>query len=66
MPTSAPGAEGLTLKLFISRPARWHPPDAPELHIQIRECLRGTNIRARVAGVDIHPCSDLEGSRRGG
>lgn len=55
MPTSAPGAEGLTLKLFVGRPARWHPPDAPELHIQIRECLRAAHIRARVAGEDVFP-----------
>jgi hypothetical protein len=55
MPTSAPGAEGLTLKLFVGRPARWHSPDAPELHVQIRECLRDAHIRARVAGEDVYP-----------
>lgn len=54
MPTAPPGAEGLTLKLFVGRPARWHPPDAPELHIQIRDCLRAAHIRARVAGEDVY------------
>jgi hypothetical protein len=53
MPTSPPGADGLTLKLFVGRPARWHPPNAPELHKQIRECLRAAHIRARVAGEDV-------------
>jgi hypothetical protein len=55
MPVAAPGAEGLTLKLIVGRPARWHPSDAPELHLQIRDCLRAAHIRARVAGEDIYP-----------
>ncbi len=54
-PTAPPGAEGLTLKLFVGRPACWHPPDAPELHVQIRECLRAAHIRARVASEDVYP-----------
>lgn len=54
MPTSPPGAEGLTLKLFVGRPTRWHPSNALELHVQIRECLRAAHIRARVAGEDIY------------
>jgi hypothetical protein len=55
IPTSPPGAEGLTLKLIVGRPARWHPPDAPELHVQIRDCLRAAHIRARVGMEDIYP-----------
>ncbi len=55
MPVAAPGAEGLTLKLIVGRPARWHPSDAPELHLQIRDCLRAAHIRARVAGEDVSP-----------
>jgi len=55
MPTAPPGAEGLTLKLFVGRPARWHSPDSPELHVQIRDCLRAARIRARVAGEDVFP-----------
>ena len=55
MPIAPPGAEGLTLKLFVGRPARWHAPDAPELHVQIRDCLRAAHIRARVAGEDVFP-----------
>jgi hypothetical protein len=55
MPTSPPGAEGLTLKLIVGRPACWHPPDAPELHVQIGDCLRAAHIRARVGREDIYP-----------
>jgi hypothetical protein len=55
MPTSPPGAEGLTLKLIVGRPVRWHPADAPELHVQIRDCLRAAQIRARVGREDIYP-----------
>ncbi len=55
MPMSPPGAEDLDTKLIVGRPRRWHPPDAPEIYIQVRDCLRAAHIRARVAGDDIYP-----------
>jgi hypothetical protein len=45
----------LDLNLIVHRSARWHPPGSPELHIQIRECLRASKIRANVAGEDLFP-----------
>jgi hypothetical protein len=55
IPTSPPGAEDLDTKLIVGRPVRWHPPDAPEIYLQVRDCLREAHIRARVAGEDIYP-----------
>jgi hypothetical protein len=55
MPEGLPDAPELDLKLIVGRPARWHPADAPELYVQIRDCLRAARIRARVAGEDIVP-----------
>jgi hypothetical protein len=48
-------APDLDLQLIVGRSAHWHPPDSPELFVQIRECLRAAGIRARVAGQDIYP-----------
>jgi hypothetical protein len=48
-------APELDTKLIVGRSARWHPPDVPELYLQIRECLRAAKIRANVAGDEIVP-----------
>jgi AcrR family transcriptional regulator len=32
--------------------ALWHPTGRPELHVQIRDCLRAAKITANVAGGD--------------
>ncbi len=50
-----PDAPDVDLKLIVGRSAQWHPPDSPEIFVQIRECLRAAGIRARVAGEDINP-----------
>jgi hypothetical protein len=55
VPSAASGAEDLDLKLLVQRSARWHPEGSPELHVQIRNCLRAAKIRARVAGEDLFP-----------
>jgi hypothetical protein len=47
-------APELNLKLIVGRSARWHPSDAPEIFVQIADCLREAKIRARVAGEDIN------------
>jgi hypothetical protein len=50
-----PDTPDLDLKLIVARPPRWHPPDPPEIFVQIRECLRAAGIRARVGSEDINP-----------
>ena len=53
MPTSPPDAPDLDTKLIVGRSARWHSHDAPELFVEIRECLRAAGIRARVGREDL-------------
>ena len=36
MPTSPPGAEDSRHEVDRRRPARWHPPDAPEIYLQVK------------------------------
>jgi hypothetical protein len=49
-----PDAPDLDMKLIVARSAHWHPPDSPEISVQVRECLSAAGIRARVAGQDIN------------
>lgn len=53
LPEGLRGARDLDLKLIVHRPARWHAPNAPEIYLQVRDCLRAAGIRARVGGEDI-------------
>lgn len=46
-------APDLDIKLIVGRSACWHASNAPEIYVQVRECLRAAGIRARVAGEDI-------------
>jgi|NGEPerStandDraft_6_1074524.scaffolds.fasta_scaffold24537_2 hypothetical protein len=50
-----PPADALDLdtKLIIARSAYWHEPNAPEIFVQVADCLAVARIRARVAGKDI-------------
>jgi hypothetical protein len=50
-----PDALDLDTKLIVGRPARWHAPDAPDIFVQVADCLNAARIRARVAGKDIVP-----------
>jgi hypothetical protein len=54
LPEGLPGAPDLDLKLIVSRPRRWHAPDAPETYVLVRDCLRAAGIRARVASEDVN------------
>jgi hypothetical protein len=49
-----PNAPDLSLKLTIGRSSRWHP-NAPELYVQIIDCLRVAGIRAQVGREQILP-----------
>jgi hypothetical protein len=49
-----PDAPDLDLKLIVARSAHWHPPDSPEIFVQVRKCLRAARIKARVAGQDVN------------
>jgi hypothetical protein len=53
VPVSPEDAPDLDLKLNIGRASRWHPPDSPDIYLQVRQCLRAAGIRARVAGEDL-------------
>jgi hypothetical protein len=55
VPAAVSGVPDLDLKLIVYRSALWHPPGSPELHDQIRDCLRAAKIRANVAGEDLFP-----------
>jgi hypothetical protein len=55
VPSVVSGISDLDLKLIVYRSALWHPPGSPELHVQIRDCLRAAKIRANVAGEDLFP-----------
>ncbi len=55
VPAAVPGVDDLDLKLIVHRSTRWHPPDSPELYLQIRDCLRAAKIRANVAGEELFP-----------
>jgi hypothetical protein len=54
LPQPPPDAPDLDLKLIVKRPACWHAPDAPEIYVQVRDCLRAAGIRARVAGEEVN------------
>lgn len=53
VPASVSGVPDLDLKLIVYRSALWHPAGTPDLHVQIRDCLRAAKIRANVAGEDL-------------
>jgi hypothetical protein len=55
LPEGPPDAPELDTKLIVGRPARWHAPDAPEIYVQVRDCLKAARIRARVSGEDVVP-----------
>jgi hypothetical protein len=55
IPAAASGVPDLDLKLIVHRSTRWHPPDSPELYLQIRDCLRAAKLRANVASEELFP-----------
>ncbi|MGO9321729.1 MAG: hypothetical protein ACLQBY_13135 [Solirubrobacteraceae bacterium] len=55
VPAAVSGVPDLDLKLIVYRSALWHPAGTPELHVQIRDCLRAAGITANVAGEDLLP-----------
>ncbi len=55
VPQPLADAPDLDTKLIVGRSAHWHSSNAPDIFVQVADCLEAARIRARVAGKDIVP-----------